>query len=96
MLSLSSWVISTSFMWSPSARSAFFPSSTYWVYASWILAVGINATVFPLNGEEIVFDRISATSAKDEHKKTLFIVLFCFDKYNCISSFAYNKLFELR
>ena len=83
-------------MWRPSARRAFFPSSTYWVYASWILAVGINATVFPLNGEEAVFDRISATSAKDEHKKTLFIVLFCFDKYNCISSFAYNKLFELR
>ena len=58
-----------------------------WVYASWILAVGINATVFPLNGEEAVFDRISATSAKDEHKKILFIVLFCFDEYSCIFSF---------
>ena len=60
---------------------------TYWVYSSWILAVGMKAMVFPLNDEETFFDRISATSAKDEHKKTLFIVLFCFDEYSCIFSF---------
>ena len=71
----------------PSVRSASFPSSTYWVYSSWILAVGINATVFPLNEEETVSDKIEATSAKDEHKKIFFIVLFCFDEYGCAFSF---------
>ena len=83
-------------MWSPSARSAFFPSSTYWVYSSWILAVGMKAMVFPLNDEETFFDRISATSAKDEHKRLFSLFYFVLIGIVIFSHSAYNKLFELR
>ena len=44
-----------------------------------MLAVGINATILPLNGTETDSDKIEATSAKYEHKKIFFINILCLE-----------------
>lgn len=83
-------------MWSPSARRAFFPSSTYWVYSSWILAVGMNAMVFPLNDEETFLIEFQLHQRKMSIKRLFSLFYFVLMNIVVFSHSTYSKPFEQR